>query len=173
MAIVFYYLLGNEEFGNASIMIYNKHIECWGVSTKELYEQAKTNTCRMLPAGIENIAQMMKNVLKANIIKKAQECGMSREDSVIDGMADSMIVQMMGSRDTPQLYVLTNNINYYGAACMLYDGVLKEFAKDRESGLYILPSSVHETILIPDMDCDDVVFLNTILSEVNATQLSP
>lgn len=173
MAVVFYYLLGNEEFGNASILIYNKHIECWGVSADDIYEEAKKNTCKMLPAGIESISQLMKNVLKSNIRKKAEECGLCKDEAFIDSIAESMIVQMTGGRQTSPLFVLTNHINYYGAACMLYDGVLKEFAQTWGTDLYILPSSVHEIVLIPDMGCEDVGFLKTMVSEVNDTQLAP
>ncbi|MBR6256293.1 MAG: hypothetical protein IKR23_02855 [Lachnospiraceae bacterium] len=173
MAVVFYYLLGDEEFGNASILIYNKHMECWNVTTEDLYDQAKENTCRLLPAGIESLSQLMKNVLKANIRKKAEESGLCRDDESIEDIADSMMEQMTGGGDTSPLFVLTNNINYYGAACLLYEGVLKEFADTLETDLYILPSSVHEIILLPDLGYEDAGFLKTMVSEVNDTQLSP
>ena len=48
-----------------------------------------------------------------------------------------------------QMYVLTNKYKLWGAAAFLYPGVLKATAKRFGKDLIILPSSVHEVILIP------------------------
>ena len=47
------------------------------------------------------------------------------------------------------MYVLTNESKLNGAACILYENVLYDFAQKLGADLYILPSSVHEVILLP------------------------
>lgn len=48
------------------------------------------------------------------------------------------------------MYVVTNQKAMYGAGCILYPGVPEQFAEKTDSSFYILPSSVHEMLLIPD-----------------------
>ena len=105
--------------------------------------------------------------------KKAEESDVCKEKGCIESMADEMLEQMLDCREQVPMYVLTNDVKYYGAACILYDGVLKEFAESAGRDLYILPSSVHEVILLPDMGYEDVDMLKKMVCEVNDTQLSP
>ena len=52
--------------------------------------------------------------------------------------------------DSPiPLSILTNTSGIFGASAMLYPGVLKEFSKKIGHDLIILPSSVHEVLLLP------------------------
>ena len=37
----------------------------------------------------------------------------------------------------------------FGAACLLYDNLLKRISDKLRSNLYIIPSSIHELIIIP------------------------
>lgn len=48
------------------------------------------------------------------------------------------------------LFVLSNGDYMNGASAILYDGVLRDFAKYMGHDLYILPSSVHEVIILLD-----------------------
>ena len=50
--------------------------------------------------------------------------------------------------------------------------MLKEFAEEMGHDLYIIPSSIHETILLPMLG-DDWEALSQMVKEVNATQLAP
>ena len=47
------------------------------------------------------------------------------------------------------MYVITNEQNHFGAASVLYDEPLQEVANMMGEDLYILPSSVHETVVVP------------------------
>lgn len=60
------------------------------------------------------------------------------------------------SEGMPPLYVVTNDRQMNGAAVLLYDGILERFARQTGCDFYILPSSVHETLLLPiPPDADD------------------
>ena len=53
--------------------------------------------------------------------------------------------------ETPApFYVFSNRSGINGAACILYEDVLKNFADGVEKNLIILPSSIHEVLLLPD-----------------------
>jgi len=73
--------------------------------------------------------------------------------------------------DIPMLYVLSNTEKYYGASAILYPEVLSFFADLRESDLYILPSSIHEVLLLPKDSRTHAEDLNCIIQEVNASQV--
>ena len=70
------------------------------------------------------------------------------------------------------LYVLTNSSRVNGAACILYDNLLKKFANDVHSDLYILPSSVHEVIIVPKKNAFDKSELADMVREVNEQGVS-
>ena len=68
--------------------------------------------------------------------------------------------------------ILTNTNRTNGAGVILYPNVLKEFAEEMGHDFYIIPSSIHETILLPMLG-DDWEALSQMVKEVNATQLAP
>ena len=70
------------------------------------------------------------------------------------------------------MYVLTNSYRSYGASCMLYDGLLMKFARHIEADLYVVPSSVHEIILIPVDGDVTKEGLDEMVRNVNSTELS-
>lgn len=69
------------------------------------------------------------------------------------------------------LYVLTNENRSLGAACLLYEGVLKRCARRLGGDFYVLPSSVHEVILLPAVEELDEEELTKMVREINATQV--
>lgn len=71
-----------------------------------------------------------------------------------------------------QLYVLTNHRKINGAAVILYPDILKELAKRFSGGFYIIPSSVHEVLLLKEDEIGEER-LNGMVREVNETQMEP
>lgn len=47
-----------------------------------------------------------------------------------------------------QIYKISNQCSAHGAATMLYPGLLKSIAEEWGDDLYVLPSSIHEVILV-------------------------
>ncbi len=56
------------------------------------------------------------------------------------------------SDDEMEIYILTNHMGIHGAVCMLYDSVLEELGETIGGDFYILPSSIHEVILVAASD---------------------
>lgn len=72
----------------------------------------------------------------------------------------------------PPMYALTNGTRKYGAAVMLYSGRMKELADTTGSDLVILPSSLHEVLLLPDNEGMHGRW-EQVVREVNRTMVEP
>ena len=55
---------------------------------------------------------------------------------------------------------------------MLYDGLLRDFARKTGRNFYIIPSSIHEVILIPDTLDMDIRYMKAMVKEVNGTEVA-
>ena len=69
------------------------------------------------------------------------------------------------------MYILSNAETDNGAAALCYKGVLDDFARKIGDDLVILPSSVHETILLPMHKNDDIGRLRDMVYDINRTVL--
>lgn len=158
MAICFYYAYHDEGFGEGSILIYNSHMEMWDTSTEELFRLAQDNTPRIFPWRCIDVEEIRNELLIQN-----EDRNSGASSSQNDKMVDDPEIPMK---------VLSNNKRTCGAACILYPGVLQEIAK-RDGDLYIIPSSIHETILLPYDNKMSVGYLKRMIQEVNRTQVAP
>ena len=70
------------------------------------------------------------------------------------------------------IYVLTNSIRLNGAHYITDEDYLVDFANSVNSDLYILPSSIHELLIIP-MSCGlKKEELIKMVRDINSTELS-
>lgn len=145
LAVVFYYAIEDRAFGKASILIRNEHIRMWDRTAQELYRIAQDNMRRSMPELLVPMTEL--------------------------------IEQMTGAKppcaEEINLYVLTNCEKMYGASAMLYSDKIRELADRLHSDLLILPSSVHEVLLLPDDGEQDYGFYRRMVDEVNTTQVEP
>ena len=150
LSIVFQCLVSEERFGNASILIHNVHLQLWKVNARELYECALENT--PLLQGYE-LADM-DTVLE--------------EMKALGGIDDEEIEDMQ--QEVP-MYVLSNKSRINGASCILYKDILKDFAMVVDKDLYVLPSSIHEVILLPSDGTQESEQLKEMVREINQSQV--
>lgn len=68
--------------------------------------------------------------------------------------------------DVPGLYVFTSKNRKYGARAMLRKDLLEKFAREQESSLFILPSSVDEVLLVREED-GKAEILKQIVHDIN------
>ncbi len=177
MSVVFFYLIEGGEKGNASILINNTHMETWKTDPDTLHEIALKNAPVILPAKLHKMDSLMRNIFLDDIRRKFEsgilECPAeygAADDTWMENLADEML-EMMKNGCESRIFVLTNREKYFGASCMLYDNVLRDCAEKTGGGFYILPSSVHELILVPDKMAEDVDSLSRMVREVNDTQV--
>ena len=94
-------------------------------------------------------------------------------DKLDDECANEFFDMIAGAEDEVPMYVCSNTSKINGAGVILYDGLLKEFADRVDNNFYILPSSIHETLFIPDAGDVDVNYLKQMVRDVNTTQVAP
>lgn len=144
-AIVFYILFDVDENGTATIPVTDDLIQLWNTNLKEIHQLAKRNTPRLLPAVFKPMRVVVEELLGNPCDNEVQ--------------ADDI------------MFVLTNSLRSLGAACVLYDGILTQIGNFLKENYYILPSSIHEVIIIPESQAPDVDTLNEMVLEVNETQV--
>ena len=88
-------------------------------------------------------------------------------------VAEEFYDMMVDVGDAVPMYVCTNTMKLNGAGTILYTGLLQEFADRVGSDVFILPSSIHEMILIPANEYCDVDYLKDMVRTVNATEVAP
>lgn len=81
--------------------------------------------------------------------------------------------EVVGAEDGTKddLYVLTNTGKNFGAASLLYEGQLEAAGRFFGQDFYVLPSSIHEVILLPVSDALPYRELCAIVEEMNETQV--
>lgn len=78
------------------------------------------------------------------------------------------------SDDTNDSTILSNKNFMNGAALILCDEVMDKVVEHyKVNVLYILPSSIHEVIIIPDSDSVDVEYLKDMVYEINRSTVAP
>ena len=69
------------------------------------------------------------------------------------------------------LYVMTNTRSMFGAVAMTFAEELECFSMQIEKNYYLLPSSVHEVILVPECENFCREYFRSMVAEINATQV--
>ncbi|WP_313185077.1 DUF5688 family protein [Lacrimispora sp.] len=157
LAVVFYLILDEHRGGQMTALIHNSHMEPWGVEKEELYRLAMRNTPILLPSEIKTMKEIMCDILKGHLEELEME-------EMVDDLLDF-------DSQKPPLYVLSNRKQINGAGCILYDGCLKDFADSQNSDIVILPSSLHETILVPDDENLDYGELQKMVGQINESEV--
>ena len=70
------------------------------------------------------------------------------------------------------LFIISNPHGIYGAAVLLYDGVQEKIRRILGEAYYVIPSSVHEMLVIRESDVPDINMLKSTILEVNSTQVA-
>lgn len=155
LAITFRYLAGKDAMGLASSLIGNKEFEHWDIGLEDLYQLAMFNTMREFPWKVESLLKVVTDCFEERLPSHLKE-------EFLKDMKDYNDVE-----NRVNMYVLSNDIGLNGATSLLYDNVLQKFAHIHEANLYVLPSSVHEVMLVPENEETQPAFLQELVMEAN------
>jgi hypothetical protein len=133
-----------------SIAIHNSHLKMFGVDIDTLHEQAMANMKQMLPYSFQNMNEIITEMM--------------------GGLPEEF--KMQEAEDSP-MWVLSNSEKMQGAAYMLDDTVLQDISNKIGSNLIILPSSVHEVIVLREDENMDLDYIKNMVADINATQVVP
>ncbi|MBO4678226.1 MAG: hypothetical protein J5626_01005 [Lachnospiraceae bacterium] len=155
MSVVFRFVVDNSNDGVSSILITNDMLNSYGVSVDRLYNDAKTYAPELKPSEIKGMADVLAEMMGIDV---------SELDREFIGGADSIDTAM---------YVATTHDKTHGAGIIAYPGFMEMAAEKVGGDFFLLPSSIHEVILVPDNGRMDYRELEKMVREVNETQVSP
>lgn len=145
LAIVAFVLLEVSPYGTATVLVRKEHLEIWGLTEAQLFDEAKKNTPILLPYQFCPMRKLLREI-----------CPYAVDE---------------GEEEEESLYVLSNKLRSFGAASMLYDGILEKVGQKLGENYYILPSSIHEVIVVPESKSPVKQDLEEMVREINETQV--
>lgn len=167
LAVVPCCVLMGDELGCACILISYEHMRYWPVEEERLLADARANMVQILKPEYTPMDTFLYDLMRRSVSE--QLGGMETDDA---GEQEKLLDKIAGllaeRRDAvgKNMYILSNTQHFYGAASLLYPGVLDRLAEEKR-GIYILPSSVHEVVLLLDTEKVDRFGLYEMVGEVN------
>lgn len=149
LAITFHCIIKLQDESVSMLPITNTIMDHWNIDIKYLFQCATDNTPLYFPLVFSTLEDVIKMLVGEDVMGNI--CPKS-EDEVM-------------------MYVITNEQGINGATVMLYQEEFQQLAAKLGGKLYILPSSIHELILIPFEEDVDEVKLAQLVQEVNQNQV--
>ncbi|MBR1479022.1 MAG: hypothetical protein IJ608_13845 [Lachnospiraceae bacterium] len=156
LAVVYAIDLGGSESGHMTAPITNSLMEQYGITQEELHDIALHN---LSESQIE--FKTMRDVLVDLMFP--------------DGIQpdDPRAFMLPPEEENPSMYVLSNADKLNGAAALLDAKTMEDISEKLGGDFIVLPSSIHETIVLPVNEDMDRHTLEAMVQDVNAGQVAP
>nr|WP_297936158.1 DUF5688 family protein [uncultured Blautia sp.] len=159
MAVTCHILVAKDKIGISSTTVTNDMLKSYGMREEQLINDALESSPRVNPPEIVNMDELMEQIY--------------REQFTMMGYNEDEITKML--EDMPRaeipMIVVTNEDRVNGAATMFYPGVMDEIGEKLNSKFFVLPSSLHETIVVLNDGNMEYKSLLAMVTEINATQV--
>lgn len=163
LAVIYQVFVGNAGDSMASITITDEIMKRYGITLDELHEQAMQNMDTLQPYSLKSLSDIVADMYAERIVEDQQgiDFDEAREMSVV--MMPEMPVTM---------YVLTTDSMINGAAAILNDTARQEIA-EKLGDFYVLPSSIHEVMIVPKSTGRSLEELELMVRSVNSSEVEP
>ena len=148
LAIIADINMGEDRGGDWRIAINNGVLESLGVDKETLFTEAMNSSVVMEPAVLTDMSNALFSAERENLLNRSEP---------------------LAPEDVGGMYVLTNESGSLGAAALFYPDVKEKAAELMGSDYYVLPSSTHEVILVPDSAGIDSKELCDMVKQANRT----
>lgn len=159
MAVTYHIKVSGDERGVASTPVTNGMMKMYGITHEQLMNDALESSPKVNPPEIVNMDELMESIY--------------REQFAMMGYNEEQIAVML--KDMPRseipMIVVTNTDRTNGAAVMFYPDVMEQLGDKLSGNFFVLPSSLHETIVVPDNGNMEYKELLAMVTEINATQV--
>ena len=139
---------GDYHGGQMSYLVTDPVLQEFGVTKEELFADAA-----------ENMSQNMQYTIRPLF-------------SVLMEMNPVFADDPMPEPDNT-LFVCTNEMGMFGAGAIAHPEFMEEAGKKLRGNFFVLPSSIHEVLLLKDDGMTDYHTLEAMVTEINATQVAP
>lgn len=147
--------IGSEN-GKATMKVRNDHLNIWNINEKELFRQARDNMRSVNMPVLSSMDGVLNSIWNG--------------EKSVHNLLDENGVEF-GSAPHELLYVLTNEDQIYGASMITQPEVLNKMEQLFPEGFYVLPSSVHEVLIVPNNGEVEPKMLGEMVREVNKNEV--
>ena len=166
LSFVPYILIRESEKETCSAMVNNTMVKNWGIPEEAVLKQAFVNMPKIMPAKADTMKSLVETVLEVAADNRnggdtTDIMEAAKEMAAVSGM-------LSGTGKFPRPFILTNKKGINGFAAVFYPGVLKDAADMIGKNLFVLPSSIHESLLVADDGSVRAAELRRMVREVNA-----
>ena len=144
--------MGEDGGGDWRVAVNRNVMKSLGVDKETLFITAMDDSMHIAPPVLTDMSTALFSPEKENMLDRKEPL----EHGDLSGM-----------------YVLTNEAGMLGASTLYYPDVKEKAAELMGSGYYVLPSSIHEVILLPDTMDHDVRDLCDMVKQANRTVVEP
>ena len=160
LSLVYYICLRPEKGPGANALIHREHLQIWNITPEELHREAMKNAAEKMPCKIRGIDDFICDIMMSEALLSQFP------------ISDLTGYKYPSTAQRTPMYVATNPRRVFGASCILYPGTLEAFARRCRRNFYVLPSSIHETILIPALSELRAEEMEDMVHEVNEATLA-
>ncbi len=139
LAITYTIIISRDKEGTASINVTNDLMKYLGTDVETLHEAAVGNIEKLYKPTVRSMADVIKGLFMGDLVK---------DIGVSDDRAEEMLDDMVGDMQIP-MYVLSGANSVNGAACIASPSVLENLSEKLGGDYFVIPSSVHEVIIVP------------------------
>lgn len=148
LAVIYYFEISEKPIGEATMILRNRDLARWQMQEEELYNLAMANVRRDKPTLVTPIGDILGEI----------------DDQPLSGEQETALSHW-------QMNVATNKERFYGSVCLLEPEVFQTIAEKTGENLFILPSSIHEIIVVVNNGSCSKADLERMVVDVNETQV--
>jgi hypothetical protein len=156
LAVIYSIALGEKMGGKLTVPITDNLINKYGISTEELHDIALHNLAK---------SQIEFKTMREVLLEMMFPEGISDDDSI-----NSILPQ---EEEAPYMYVLSNKEKLNGAAAVLDSKTMEDISQKLGGDFIVLPSSLHEVIIIPISENIGREEFENMIRDINAGQVEP
>ena len=138
----------SDENGRSCVVVTKPLMDMYGINEAQLFADAEKNSLAEEPLVFTPLCDMIRSLIESNEVPSPEEAGIVT-------------------------YIATNKSGFHGASVLAYPEFAEKAAETIGGSFYMLPSSVHEFILIKDDGKPNAKDLNKMVKNVNETVLEP
>lgn len=142
-------IVNSNENGAASFKVKPDYLIHFGISESELFDAAMESLKKDIV--VEDMLDVLKQMMPEMDFVQLKEM----------------------SQDVPAQIIITNKYKLNGAASICDMETLSRIADKHDADLAIIPSSIHECILIPVDDETNFIELDAMIQDINRTEVPP
>lgn len=161
LAVTYHLQMGETDKGNMSVAITNAILDIYGITQEELHDLAVSNLEEKMPATFRGMSDVMKEMMLPDVMSNM---GIDKEEAIA-------FIENMVPEDE-KMYVLSNEQKLNGATVVLNEKAMEDIADKIGGDFFVLPSSIHELLIVPKTDGMELSDLENMVQEVNATQIA-